>query len=463
VAASESSERVGRTGPAPAAESPYPDQIAWLRDVTEAQRLVSEGKQPEALELLRGAFQSSRHPMARNLMEQLQVAQLAQSAGAACQVTGFARPRLQDLVDPQSKPGQAGPPAIAWAPDGAIATWTETRDGGQRAMAAALDGALRNRRAPVEITPETSAVRTPQLLPTAERIVAAYADASGPNAGVYLRWLDRDGVIAAAPIVVANGKPVRYAGSAARTADGGVVVTWAEGADPAGVELYLRSYGPDLSPRSEPVHLTAYARKPTLRRAIRSVAAAATPGHVHVAYAYAQDPLTQVRSQSVASNAAAPGVEPGKGPVASATDRTLGTERTLSPKTARAIDPAIACGNGGCFVTWHALQGGGGVAFVDAQTGESRWYRPLGPRSAHPTVSVGSDGEVRLLWAEGGRLLTAKVGPDGIGPSSKIARLVGDRQTASLAPGREPGEWFVAWLDFEAARAEPYGARLRCR
>lgn len=454
--------RVGTTSATAAPESPYPDK-EWLKDVTKAQQLLADGKQAEALTLLRGAFDASRHPMVRNLMEQVQVAQLAQSAGAVCQVTGYARPRLADLLDTQAKPSQPGPPAIAWAPDGAIATWTEARDGGQRAMAAALDEALRNRRLPVEITPETGAVRTPQLFPTPERIAAAYTDAAGPNAGTYLRWLDRDGVIAAAPIVVASDAKARYSGSATRTADGGVLVVWAQTAEGGIPELFMRSYDAELSPRTDPVHLTAYARKPTVRRAIRSVAAGVSSGRAHVAYGFAQEPLTQVRSQAVASSTPAPGAEPGKGPVASATDKTLGTERTLSPKTARAIDPAIACGTGGCFVTWHALQAGGGVAFVDPASGESRWYRPLGPRSAHPTVAVGSDGEVRLLWAEGGRLLTAKVGPDGIGPSSKIARLASDRQTATLTPGREPGEWYVAWLDFESARAEPYGARLRCR
>ena len=43
-------------------------------------------------------------------------------------MTGFARPRLQDLVDPPSKPGQAGPPAIAWAPDGAHLAYRADQD-----------------------------------------------------------------------------------------------------------------------------------------------------------------------------------------------------------------------------------------------------------------------------------------------------------------------------------------------
>ena len=54
------------------------------------------------LELLRKAYEDSRHAMARNLLEQLQVAMLGAKVSAPCQVTGLGRPRRQDG-------GQTGP------------------------------------------------------------------------------------------------------------------------------------------------------------------------------------------------------------------------------------------------------------------------------------------------------------------------------------------------------------------
>jgi hypothetical protein len=114
-------------------------------------------------------------------------------------------------------------------------------------------------------------------------------------------------------------------------------------------------------------------------------------------------------------------------------------------------------------VAWHGAQGDAGIAFVDATSGETRWQRLLGPRGTHPSLATSPDGEVRLVWSEGGRLSTAKLGPEGIGPPSKVARVVGNQPAATLAPGATPGEWYLAWLDFEAGRPEPYVARLRCR
>ena len=39
----------------------------------------------------------------------------------------------------------------------------------------------------------------------------------------------------------------------------------------------------------------------------------------------------------------------------------------------------------------------------------------------------------------------------------------GDQPTPSIIAGEKPGEWYVAWLDYEAGHLEAYGARLVCK
>ena len=52
---------------------------------------------------------------------------------------------------------------------------------------------------------------------------------------------------------------------------------------------------------------------------------------------------------------------------------------------------------------------------------------------------------------------------DGVGPTTLFARVSKGQPPPSIAPGAKPGEWYIAWLDYEAGYLEPYAARVQCQ
>jgi serine/threonine-protein kinase len=78
-------------------------------------------------------------------------------------------------------------------------------------------------------------------------------------------------------------------------------------------------------------------------------------------------------------------------------------------------------------------------------------------------VALGANGQGELVWFEGGKVLLAAIGRDGVGPVTKIARVTGEQPMPSIAPSGKPGEWYLAWLDYEAGHLEPYAARVLCK
>jgi len=78
-------------------------------------------------------------------------------------------------------------------------------------------------------------------------------------------------------------------------------------------------------------------------------------------------------------------------------------------------------------------------------------------------VSVSSAGSFQIAWFESGRVMTAQLGKDGIGPSTKLARVISDQPPPSVAAGSKAGEWYIAWLDYETGHLEPYAVRVQCR
>ena len=433
----------------------------WLPGVREAQALVGNGDYDAALDILRRLHDTHRHPLIRNLVDQVQVAIAGRQGSAGCQTMAFARPRRYDLLAQDVKAVDATAPRIAFGLSGVLMSWADAHDGRRRAYAVPLDDVLRNRALPVDITPEGNRVATPTLLPSAQRFLAVYWDSGGPAAGAYLRWLRPDGVIGGAPLAVTERGGAVYHATAARAGDG-FVVAWSEQEDADSIDLYFRRFDAEAKALGEPVRITDYINLGPSPSRVREVEVFEAGGKLHFAYTFARGAVQHLRYQAVPTDSAAPGLEPLK--TGKREERTLAAEVELTSPSDPSNEPSLGCIEEGCFVAWdQAMRRGAGVAFIDAKTGTAQWHKLFASQGRHPTLAVAPSGDVQLAWVEGSRLATASLSRSGVGPVSKVARVVGDHPPPSLAPGAKRGEWYVTWLDYESGHREPYAARIECK
>jgi len=433
----------------------------WLPRVREAQALIAQGELDRALGMLRRVHEQQKHPMIRQLMDQVQVAMAARTGEARCKVNGLGRPRRYDLIGDKSRRTiDTTPPLVTKGLDGALVTWADSREGKRRAYAIALDAELRNRSLPVDISPEGTRVSSPVPIAAAQRFLTAYWDSTGATAGVYLRWLNGQGVIDGAPVAVTDRKGGAYFSDLARTPDNGFVVAWADRRESDSVDLFFRRYKDDGTPLTEEVRATDYLPLGIYPTRVREVRAFAHGDQLHFAYVVVRRSMQQIRLLTVPAKTEAPGIEDLDRRASES--RVLGKELELSLALEKSTYPSIACTGDGCYVVWtRTVRGGAAVAFIDHKSGQKLWHKVFSPKGSSPTVAVSPTGEVRVAWVEGGGLMTAPLGRQGVGRESRIARVVGKPPPPSLAPG-DKGEWYVAWLDLEASQREPYVARIVC-
>jgi serine/threonine-protein kinase len=251
--------------------------------------------------------------------------------------------------------------------------------------------------------------------------------------------------------------------TATRTSDGNFVVAWSSRIDADSLDLFYRRFDPELKPLDDVVRVTDYVKINNIAPKVLQVKVVEHAGNLHFAYQWARGNDVHIRYIRVPSDTKAPGLPPlEKGEEQKA--RTLGEEVQLSPKTAVSSHPQIACDDTGCFVTWSQRRPvAAAVAFIDSETGKRQWFKPFSNSGRHPAVAIAPGGNMQLAWLENQRILTASLGRDGVGPSSKVARVVGERPPPMIAPGTKTGEWYVAWLDVEHNHLEPYVARMQCQ
>ncbi|MCA9625213.1 MAG: serine/threonine protein kinase, partial [Myxococcales bacterium] len=430
----------------------------WLPLVRESQALIAQGEFERALSTLRRIYEQHRHGMIRNLMDQIPVAVAGKQSGARCQVKGYARPRRYDLLGQDRKPVDATAPTIVRGIDSAVMTWADSRDGQRHAYVVTLDEELRNRALDVDVTPEGSQVNTPTLLPVANRFVAAYWDASNDAGGVFLRWLGPDGVIAGAPVPVVPPKAGAFFADAARSNEG-FVVAYADRVEADSVDLFYRVFDNELKAEGDPVRVTDYLNQGSQPARVREIRVARESDAYHFVYTFVRGSISQIRYMSVPVDTKPPGLEEDK----LARERVLGTAVDVTEPSQQSATPALACTTDGCFVTWHNGRGGGAeVAFIDTKAKKLQWHKVFAPKGKHPTLGVSPSGDIQLAWVEGGRLTTASLGREGVGPASKVARVVGEHPPPAIAPGAKRGEWYIAWLDYESGYREAYAVRIEC-
>jgi serine/threonine-protein kinase len=433
----------------------------WLPRIREAQMRIARGEPERAMTILKRIAETHRHGMITNLVAQVQIAIDAKQQGARCVVTGYARPRRYNLLDKSLAPARdTTPPTIVPGIGGPVMAWADLREGKRRAFAVPLDASLRNRALPVDITPETTRVRTPTLMPVAKRFLAAYWDSRGPAPGVYLRWLRSNAVIDTPPLLVSKNKPGSYYAHAARDDRGGFIVAWAGQRDSDSVDLMLRRYTADLDAQSEAIRATDFIRQGHQMTRVSKIRIGVSARWMHLAYLVAEGTTQQLRYQTLPMNIKAPGLtdDGDRG------SRTLGDEQNITGPRIKAGAPSLGCTDEGCFVAWQRThQGGAGVAFIDADTRRVQWHKLFSPSGRFPSIGVSPKGQVQLVWVQSNRLTTASLGREGVGTRNRVARVSNTQAAPSIAPGSKSGEWYLSWLDRESNRAEPYAARIQCR
>jgi serine/threonine-protein kinase len=446
-----------RSAPPPSAELP------WTGLVAEAQEAIATGDLKAAFKLLKDAYDKGGHGVPRTFLEHIQIAMKEASGKAPCQLTGLARPRTYDLTAKNPRAVTASRPSLVMGPRGVVITWSDAHEGSEHAYTAALDSAMRPTAAPINVTPEGTAVGRPELTLVGDRLVLTYWDASGPEAGVHVRWLDADGRIAG-PSVAVSTAPRRgnVWPTLARTEDGFFVV-WSDEREPSSEDLFLRRLSANLDPAGEIVRLTDVVPSGSAKPRARYPSLATQGDALHIAFRLEREPQHLIQHMRLPIADAAKELEPkASGPPR---NRMLGEVSLVNTDKARSDGPGIACGGGACYLVWHgnAPTGGASAAYIDPAKAQPLWRKKFAKAGMDPAIAMTATGQAQLFWYEGGRVATASINRDGVGAPTKFARISGDQPMPSVAPGSKPGEWYVAWLDYEAGHLEPYAARILCR
>jgi serine/threonine-protein kinase len=444
-------------------EAPLP---AWMASVREGQAAIATGDLKLAQKYMKEAFdKGGGHGVPRTMLEHLSVAATSAATDrGACKLTGLARPRTFDLGMPASaRPVGSGRPSITMGPRGAVITWNDAHDSADHAYTVVLDDAMRNTATPIDVTPEALSVARPELRRAGDKLVLLYADHKGPEAGVHARFLDADGRIASAAVQVSPPKAGSYYPSMAAAPDGSYFVSWSDETDNDSEDLFFRHLGPDLAPIGDPIRATdLIPAGPTKARA-RFPSLAVAGDALLATFRLERDPARLIEHMRVPLADAAKGLEPlKKGD--KKVDRMIGEVVLVNTDKSKADGPILACGGTGCFIVWHGEQNGGASeAVVDPTKAQPLSRRKFAKTGAHPSVAMSPGGQAQLVWYESGKVVTAPLSRDGIGTPSRIARISGEQPPAAIVAGNKPGEWYLAWLDYETGHLEAYAARVQCK
>jgi serine/threonine-protein kinase len=293
--------------------------------------------------------------------------------------------------------------------------------------------------------------------------VLTYWDAKGAEAGVHVRWLDADGRIAGPSVAVAPSKGGNFFPSLTRTSDGSFYVAWTDDGDANSEDLFLRHLSATLEPQGDAVRATDIARTGGSKPRVRYPSLANWGDALHIAFRMERDPerLIQHLRLPIADAGKGVGPVPKNGKLL---DRFIGEALLVNTDKAKADAPAIQCANAACVLVWHGeSQTGAWAAYLDPAKTAPLWRKKFAKTGAHPAVGMTTAGQAQLVWFESGRVVTASIGRDGVGLASKMARVTGEQPMPSITPSAKPGEWYIAWLDYETGHLEPYAARVVCK
>jgi hypothetical protein len=134
----------------------------------------------------------------------------------------------------------------------------------------------------------------------------------------------------------------------------------------------------------------------------------------------------------------------------------------LSRASSKNTTPRIACLKDACTVVWDDDNAGAYAAYIEKEKTEPLWHRDFSPKGIRPTLVSTSD-KTLVAWYEEQRLKLAEVKRDGIGKPSVLARVNGFQPEPDVTRGEKPGQWLVAFRDYESAHFEAFGLRTECQ
>ena len=446
-----------------AASSPPSNEPKWLTAAGEAQRLFASGDTPDALRKLKEAQELGAGSMAKALADQMKV---VQGSRGRCRVTAFSHPRI-------GVAGNAGRPAVTTVERGTLVAWTDDHEhaGHDHVWSVVVDEHGRPTSRPRDLTPEANEVGRAGLLTVNDRAVLIYWDRSGREAGVRVRWLDPDGRIGGASVLVGAGRNGHFWPAIDRAPDGFYVV-WQDDRDKEGDDIFLRKLSNDLEAQGNEVRLTDYLSVGGRNAHARVPAVAVASNTLFVTYKLEREPqhtiarmripLETPELQESGLEERTTGARPASAKHGGGLDRELGDVAIVNEDKLPGDAPVIACGTEGCFVAWHGEKGGAWASMVEPAGGRVLWRKKLGDKSSHPSIGVGRDGVVEIAYFDQSRVKMAQLTRDGVGPASVVGKVTGDQPRPGLAAGRAKNEWVLAWQDQVAGHSEALASRVTC-
>jgi eukaryotic-like serine/threonine-protein kinase len=454
--ANQASSAAGKPkGGGKSADGADPDQYAKL--LFEAQDLLTNGSAKDALERFKAAFAAGSQPPARSLLSQATI--VVEEGGGACRVDALARPRPFSISEPSSRP------TLVKTERGILYGWVDNHVDAKKRQGhvVLLDSAMRRVSEPVPVTPESASVRTLQLVPMSGGAALLYWDDAG-EAGVYVRRLDADGKIAGPGRRISDTK--RGELHPTLTPDGGGYwALWHEDGPRGHVNLMARKLDEKLEAQGKVVRLADVIGVPRSGNTASSPDAVVTHGALQVVLSVDRGAdKHQVLLLRVPQDDPSLGtglVVDKKKKKAPTGDTSVGTLAPLSRANGKNTTPRIACLEKSCSVVWDDDNAGAYAAFIERDKAEPLWHREFAPKGIRPTL-VATDKKTLIAWYEDSRLKLAELGRDGLGKPSVLARVNGFQPEPDVAKGEKPGQWLVAFRDYESAHFEAFGLRTEC-
>ncbi len=441
-----------------------PDTMpAWLSLVQDGQKLLTKNDPQGAMRLFREAYTKGGHGLPNTMIQHTMIGAVgAATARAPCSLNGLGRPRTFNLAPPANgKPliFPAGRPSIAVGPKGPVMVWTDGHSGSDRVYSALLDQDLRVGGELSEVAAEAEQPSRVELLRAGDKFILGYWE-GGPDAGPRLQWLDAAGK-PAGPIVKAGASSVRGAEMAIdRAADGAVFTAFTKETELGCEDLFVSKLSPALELQGSPVRVTDFlpvgAGKPKVRYPMLAVSG----DSLEMVFRLEREPSKAIHRIRLPLADTSKGLSDSPN---EKVDRNVGEMVWLNSDKTKADAPGLVCGGDGCFALWHTEQAGGLFgAMLEKSKTQPVWRKKLS-KGMRPAASASASGQIELAWYEAGNVIIATLGKAGVGTPTKVARVISDQPAPSIAAGAQAGEWYLAWLHWEAGHLEPYAARVLCR